>query len=133
MKQRLAPYGLGDDAYKGRLCPDKLFERQQKRCIGTARQSDSTYIDLDPCPVEALPPMPTLQRVELVTVVYTDGSHAPVTYGIPIDWYATNQQLSDGVRKQCHVPEDKQIVLVLLEKNRLSRYPAYYHIFCMCM
>ena len=83
---------------------------------------ESTYINIDPCPTEALPPMPTQQRVEPVTVVYSDGSQAPLTYGIPIDWYATYQQLSDGVSKQCDLTEDKQIVLVLLEYNLFSRY-----------
>lgn len=66
--------------------------------------------------------MPTQQRVEPVTLVYMDGSRAPLTYGIPIDWSATNQQLSDGVQKHCDLPENKQIVLVLLECNRFSRY-----------
>ena len=82
----------------------------------------STHIDLDSCPLEELPPMPTQQRVEPVTLVYTDGSQAPITYGIHIDWYATNQQLSDEVQKQCDLPEDNQIVLVLLEYNCFSRY-----------
>lgn len=66
--------------------------------------------------------MPTQQRVEPVTLVYTDGSQAPITYGIHIDWSATNQQLSDAVQQQCDLPEDNQIVLVLLEHNRFDRY-----------
>lgn len=112
------------DDFNGRLCLDNLFAREWKACsiVDNAPRYQSTYIDLDPCPWETLPPMPTQQRVEPVTAVYLDGSQAPMTYGIHIDWYATNQQLSDGVRKQCHLPEDKQIVLVQLEYNRFSRY-----------
>ena len=123
LKQRLAPYGFersGD--FNGRLCLDNLFEREWKGCSGNVSCFQSKYIDLDSCPLEELPPMPTQQRVESVTVVYLDGSRAPITYGIHIDWYATNQQLSDGVQKQCDLSENKQIVLVLLECNRFSRY-----------
>lgn len=130
LQQRLAPYGFergyGDSPhdFNGRLCLDNLFARQLK--IGSAHtcRFEPTYINLDPYPLEDLPPMPTQQRVDTVTVVYSDGSEAPVTYGIPIDWYATNQQLLDGVRRQCNVTGDEQIVLVLLENNLLSRYLA---------
>lgn len=65
--------------------------------------------------------MPTQPRVEAVTVCHTDGSAAPVTYGITVDWDATNQQLSDGVKKQCGMSEDKQVVLVMLEHNLFDR------------
>lgn len=106
------------DDYNGHFCLDNLFDRQWN---SSAARYESTHLELDPCVCEALPPMPTQQRVEPVTVCYPDGSEAPVTYGIPIDWYATYQQLSDGVGKQCGLAEDKQIVLVLLEFNLFSR------------
>ena len=127
MKQRIAPYGFEKrndgvkDDYNGQFCLDNLFGRQWKCFDGTASQYESTYIDLDPVIHEPLPPVPTHQRVEPVTVCYTDGSAAPVTYGIPIDWEATNQQLSDGVKKQCGLSEDKHVVLVDLEYNLFNR------------
>lgn len=128
LQQRLAPYGLersctgSPDDFNGRLCLANLFARQWEKGSAYTSHFEPTYINLDPYPLEELPPMPTQQRVEPVTVVYLDGSQAPVTYGIPIEWNATNQQLSDGVRKQCNMTGDEQIVLVLLENNLLSRY-----------
>lgn len=127
LKQRLAPYGFESridgrpDNFNGQLCLDNLFEREWKG-RGTAACFQSTYLDLDPCFLEPVPPMPTQQRVEAVTAVYSDGSQAPITYGVPIDWKATNRQLAYGVRQQCNLPEDKQVVLVLLEYNRFRRY-----------
>ncbi|KAL3157879.1 hypothetical protein ABBQ32_012289 [Trebouxia sp. C0010 RCD-2024] len=128
LKQRLAPYGFekrndGVKAdYDGQICLDNLFERQWKGCVGMASQYESTYIELDPCIHEPLPPLPAQQRVEAVTVCYTDGSAAPVTYGIPIEWDGMNQQLSDGVMRQCGLSEDKQVVLVMLENNLFDRF-----------
>ena len=143
LKQRLAPYGFENsddglhDVLNDQLSLDSLFKRERKpRCgAGIAAHFESMHIDLDPCPMEPLPRMPTQQRVEPVTVIYSDGSQAPVTYGIPIDGYATNQQLSNGVREQCKVLIDKQIVLVLLEYNTLGRYPAQccVNLHCVCV
>lgn len=128
LKQRLAPYGFQQrcdgfsDNYNDKLCMDNLFERHWKYSTDEHSTShyESCYINLDPSPIH-LPPLPTQQRVQPVTVVHADGSEAPVTYGIPIDWNATNQQLMDGVRRQCDLPGDKQVVLVQLDRNLFGR------------
>ena len=124
LKQRLAPYGFQQrcdgilDNYNDKLCMDNLFARHWKDSFDEHSMShyDSCFLELDPGPMP-LPPLPTQQRVQPVTVVHCNGSKAPVTYGIPIDWHGSNQQLMDGVRKQCGLPEDKQIVLVQLDRN----------------
>lgn len=109
------------DDFSGQLCLDNLFDREWKGRGGTAAGFQSKHLDLDPCYLEPVPPIPTQQRVEAVTAVYSDGSQAPITYGVPIDWNATYRQLADGVRQLCDLPEDKQVVLVLLEYNRFRR------------
>ena len=126
LNKRLAPFGFQSkydglpNNFQNSLCLDNLFERQYKFTPGEGSHYDPKYIDLDPWPLADSPPMPTQQRIQAVTVIQCDGSQAPVTYGIPIGWYATNQQLSDEVRKQCDLPEDKQVVLVLLHNNLFS-------------
>ena len=127
LRQRLNPFGFQrrkdgkPDEFGDSLCIDNLFERTFECWTASSAQFASRHVHLDSCPLPPGVQAPVQQRLQAVTVVHCDGSKAPVTYGIPLNWSATYGQLTEGIKEQCCIPEQQQLAFVTLRHNLFNR------------
>ena len=123
LSERVVPAGFHNrndhkpDNYGDSLHIGNLFDRTFIRAAWDARRFDPVHVNLDPFPLPSEIKQPPQHRLQAVTLVYCDGSRAPMTVGIKLEWDGTYTQLSTGIKEQCRISDDQQITLVLLNRN----------------